>query len=208
MKCRLCETRRARRLCPGVRGEICSPCCGEHREETIDCPLDCEYLIEARKHEKYPAQDPDQMPSRELEITERFIQGHEELVVASGRALLEAVIETPGSVDSDAREALDALVRTLKTRESGLVYETRPNNPIAAGIQQRFQQKMDDFQKRLQQKLGMTTIRDADLLGVFVFLQRIEFTRNNGRKKGRAFVSFLASNFAGPQAEPEPRIIA
>jgi hypothetical protein len=191
-----------------VRGEICSLCCGEEREVTIDCPLDCEYLKDAHKHEKPPPLDPQQAPSRDIEVTERFVQERQDLLGVAGRCLLEAAIETPGSVDSDLREALDALVRTLKTRESGLIYETRPNNPYAAGIQQRFRQKMDDFQERLREQLGMATVRDADLLGVLVFLQRVEFTRNNGRKRGRAFVGMLASNFAAPlAASGDPRII-
>ena len=133
---------------------------------------------------------------------------HEDLIAVTGRHLLDAALETTGTVDLDVREALEALARTYKTLESGLVYETRPTNPIAAGIQLRFKQKMDDFRLRLQQKTGMATIRDADLLGALVFLQRIEYTRNNGRKRGRAFLGFLASQFPGaPKAELGPRII-
>ena len=52
MACAICETRRPRRFCPGVRGDICSICCGTEREVTVDCPLDCEYLQEARRHDK------------------------------------------------------------------------------------------------------------------------------------------------------------
>src|ERR1035441_6424798 len=58
MQCSICQTRRSRRFCPGVRGEICSLCCGEEREVTVDCPLDCEFLREGRRHEKAPARNP------------------------------------------------------------------------------------------------------------------------------------------------------
>ncbi len=54
MKCVICEVRTARRHCPGVRGEICSVCCGTERENTIACPFDCTYLREARLREKRP----------------------------------------------------------------------------------------------------------------------------------------------------------
>ena len=37
----------------------------------------------------------------------------------------------------------------------------------------------------------MSRTRDADILGVLVFLQRIEFDRNNGRPRGRAFLHSL-----------------
>ena len=48
MKCRICDTRKPRRYCPGVTGDICSICCGNEREVTVDCPLDCPFLVEAR----------------------------------------------------------------------------------------------------------------------------------------------------------------
>lgn len=209
MTCKLCETRRPRRHCPGVRGEICSLCCGDEREVTVDCPLDCEYLKDAHEHERIDPIDPEQVPNRDVEITERFLREHEQLVAVTGRNLLEATIETPGAVDSDVREALGTLVRTHRTLESGLIYETRPSNPLAANIQNKFDQKMAAFRHRLQEHLGMTTIRDMDVLGALVFLQRLEFTRNNGRKRGRAFLAFLAGQFPSvPGAEPGPRIIA
>ena len=37
----------------------------------------------------------------------------------------------------------------------------------------------------------MHTVRDADVLGVLVFLQRLEMRYNNGRRRGRAFRDFL-----------------
>ena len=50
--CKICGRRRARRYCPAVHGEICTICCGTEREVSLLCPLDCEYLQEAHRHEK------------------------------------------------------------------------------------------------------------------------------------------------------------
>ena len=41
----------------------------------------------------------------------------------------------------------------------------------------------------------METVRDTDVLGVLVMLQRMEFARNNGRARGRAFIDFLRQEF-------------
>ena len=49
----------------------------------------------------------------------------------------------------------------------------------------------------------MSRTRDADVFGLLVFLQRVEFDRNNGRRRGRAFVDSLRAFYAGPPA-PEP----
>ena len=45
-----------------------------------------------------------------------------------------AALDTPGAVDYDVREALEALIRTYRTLESGVYYESVPANPLAANI--------------------------------------------------------------------------
>ena len=48
----------------------------------------------------------------------------------------------------------------------------------------------------------MTKIRDSDVLGVLAFLQRLEIDRNNGRKRGRAYIDFLRTQFSVLSAQP------
>jgi hypothetical protein len=199
MTCKICELRRPKRFCPAVRGQICSLCCGREREMTLDCPLDCEYLQEARKHDRPVPVDPDQFPNQDIRITDTFLRDREQLLLAMGRAVLAAALETPGAVDYDVREALAALIRTYRTLESGLYYETRPENPVAAELCRRIQEAVAEFRKAETERLQMTKTRDNDVLGLLIFLQRLEIDRNNGRKRGRAFVDFLRGQFpAGP----------
>jgi hypothetical protein len=191
MTCAICETRRPRRFCPGVRGEICSLCCGTEREVSVNCPLDCEYLRDARKHEKPAGVDQAQVPNRDIRVTERFLEEHNDLLMFLGGLAAAGAFETEGTVDFDVREALEALVRTYRTLQSGVYYESLPANPLAAGIYRKVQQGMEEARQRETQQLGMSKTRDADVLGTLVFLQRLEYDRNNGRKRGRAFLDFL-----------------
>ncbi|MFB3777060.1 MAG: hypothetical protein ACE141_05590 [Bryobacteraceae bacterium] len=195
MKCAICEVRRPRRSCPAVRGDICAQCCGSAREVSLDCPLECSYLQEAHRHERPPDLDPDQMPNKDVEITERFVEEHAPLFTFVSRALWKSTLASTGVIDADVREALDAMTRTYRTMQSGLVYETRPANLVAAGVQQRLAAELDGLRKQLREETGMETLRDADVLGVLVMLQRMEFTRNNGRPRGRAFLDFLSQEF-------------
>ncbi|HSW50149.1 MAG TPA: hypothetical protein VLH09_08240 [Bryobacteraceae bacterium] len=196
MKCAICEIRRPRRSCPAVRGDICAPCCGSGREVTLDCPLECSYLQDAHKHERPPDLDPGQMPNKDVDITERFVEEHAPLFTFLARALLRSALASTGIIDADVREALDAMARTYRTLQSGLVYETRPANLVAASVQQRLAAELDGLRKQLRDETGMETLRDADVLGVLVMLQRMEFTRNNGRPRGRAFLDFLSQEFS------------
>jgi hypothetical protein len=202
MSCAICHTRRPKRFCPGVRGDICTICCGTEREITVDCPLDCVYLHEAHQHEKIEPTDPHNFPNQDIRVTEEFLRDHEPLLLFLARTLLDAALATSGAVDFDVREALDALVRTYRTLQSGVYYETRPANPIAANICRLLQVGVEEFRKQEPERTGMTQTRDADILGLLVFLQRLELDNNNGRKRGRAYMDFLSGFFPEQSAEP------
>lgn len=171
---------------------------------TLNCPLDCEYLQEARKHERPLEVNPDDFPNQDIRLNETFLRDHEALLIAVGEAVLEATLETPGAVDYDLREALAALIRTQRTLESGLYYETRPENPVAAELFRRIQEAIAEFRRVETEESHMTKTRDTDVLGVLAFLQRLEIDRHNGRKKGRAFVDFLRGQFPAHAARPLP----
>ena len=179
-------------------GEVCPACCGAGRENTIDCPSSCEYLREARAHERPIAVAEDELPNRDIRVTEEFLEKNEALILWLTAALAEAM-GSRKAVDHDAGEALEALIKTYRTLQSGLIYETRPQNPYAASIQEALKESIADLSKKLAEKSGMHTLRDADLLGTLVFLQRLQIQHNNGRPRCRAFVDFLREMF--PAAE-------
>ena len=188
-----------------MQGEICPVCCGTEREVTIDCPSDCEYLHEARLRDRpVPISEAD-LPNKDIQVTEDFIRKQEHVVMWLGNALAR-VMETRRSVDGDAREGLESLIKTYRTLDSGLIYESRPNNPYAANIQEALKQAIDELRKRITETSGMQTLRDVDVLGSLVFLQRLELQQNNGRRRGRAFFDFLRAYFP-LQAEP-PAVVA
>ncbi len=203
MVCKICETRKPKRCCPGVQGDICPQCCGNEREATVDCPFDCEYLRAAREHYRPPEVNPDQFPNKEIRITEEFLAKNQHTLYFAGKAMLEAALGTPGAVDFDVREALDTLVRTYRTLESGLYYESRPSSPAAGVIHSQMQQRFQEYRQRIDQNAGMTVVRDAEILGILAFLQRLEIQHNNTRRRGRAFIDFLRGYFAQGEVQAE-----
>lgn len=196
MSCAICETRKPRRYCPGVRGDICAICCGTEREQTVSCPFECGHLQEARLHERPPEPAEEDVPNLDIEITDRFLEQNSGLLTLAGHALMRAALEVPGAVDADVREALGTLIRTYRTLESGLYYESRPNNPLAAAVHQGFQSKLAEIRQQMASESGVNTIRDSAVLGVLVFLERVALRYDNGRQRGRAFLHFLYGQFA------------
>ncbi len=204
MACAICEIRRPRRTCPGVHGQICAICCGTEREVTVDCPFDCVYLQEARLHEKPVETEEKEVPNQDIKVTESFLRENEALMVAISHGLVRALVEIPEIVDFDIREALESLIRTYRTLESGVYYETRPANPMANHVFNEAQRAAAEFRTREREQLGISRTRDVDVLGVLAFLQRLELDRNNGRRRGRAFLDLLRSEFGAAASAGSP----
>ncbi len=203
--CVICNIRRPRRHCPGVGGAICSVCCGTEREVSVSCPLDCLYLREARSREKDPDVDPKEFPHPEIKVEESFLQRNEPLLIFLASGLAQAALAEGNAIDTDIREALASLVRTYVTLQSGLVYEMRPDNPIAARIQAATRDRIREIEELLRQ--NESTLRDSDVLGVLAFLQRLEIQKNNRRPKSRAFIDFLREFFPPEPAKQESSLI-
>ncbi len=170
----------------------------------MNCPLDCPHLLEAHEHERVAPVDPDQFPHQDIRVTDEFLRDHEALLVFLAKTLADAALQTEGAIDYDLRDALDALVRTYRTLQSGVYYETRPTNALAARICDLVQDALERFRRNETEKLGVTHTRDSEVLGVLAFLQRLELARNNGRARGRAFLSFLLGFFPESERAGEP----
>lgn len=204
MACAICETRRPRRYCPGVRGDICSICCGTEREVSVECPFECEYLLEARRHEKLGLLDPSLIPNQDIKVTEKFVGEREPLMIFLAQAAAMTALETPGAIDFDVRETLESLVQTYRTLQSGVHYESIPQNPLAANMFRGIQAAIAEFRRQEQERGGMIRTRDADILGMLVFLQRLEYDHNNGRRRGRAFIHAMCGFLYSGKPETEP----
>jgi hypothetical protein len=199
--CAICKTAKAKRFCEGIREEICTGCCGASREETIDCPLTCQYLAEAHRHEKKPPSDPENMPGKDIPIHDDFLRANEFLIVLLGSAMSEAVRPHASATDADAVDALDALAKTWRTLAAGIYYETKPVNPVALDMFDAVKARVDDMRLRMKAAETTQSLPDDVVLGVIVFLQRVAFGLNNGRSKCKAFLVFLSQFYVDMKDE-------
>lgn len=201
--CKICEKRRARRFCPAVHGDICTICCGTEREVSLSCPLNCEYLQEAHKREKPIPVPESNISNPDVRVTEEFIRDHEEFLLFSIYSLVEASLQTPGANDADIMASLEAFIQTHRTLESGLVYETRPENTIALSIHRLFAASVADYQKQRREKEDFAELRNAEILAVLVFIHRIGQGNQNGRPRGRMFLDLLRQMTPARERVPE-----
>jgi hypothetical protein len=136
MKCTICLQRKGKRLCPAENAMICAPCCGKHRVLQIDCLESCEYLKVGRAQESEMAAELFFRTSNQAEYDKRMrvldrwevaMSDMQDVIVAERRSNRDLT-------DADAAEAFDCLLKTLRTEERGILYETTSDNLRAESL--------------------------------------------------------------------------
>jgi hypothetical protein len=183
--------------------KICAICCGREREVTLDCPLDCSYLITAHRWEEEhrpPLSEAD-APFPDVAVTADLIEGQRPLLSSLVGALLGAADENRELVDADVLAALAALAETYRTLGAGLYYEKPPVAPLAQllyGILLKFLEEW----KQPERRAGAPASKEIDIFKLLVFLTRVGRSRSNGRPKTRGYLQFLRGQFPRPSAQP------
>jgi hypothetical protein len=198
LSCAICETRKEKRFCPAVHGRICPQCCGEQREVTLDCPLDCPYLRQAREHEKPRAADQIDPAGLflQVEVSDQFMYEKEHLLMGLTYALAKAARADRSLHDQDLIATLTMLASSYERRvNSGLHYE----QPLTSESQRRAAAEVEtmvkEYREAEQKHVGYSSLHDSDVLKALVFLLRLAYGRTSGRPKSRALVEFLFAQF-------------
>jgi hypothetical protein len=186
-----------------VHGRICPQCCGEQREVTIDCPSDCPYLQQAREHEK--ARDMSELDRAamfpEVDISEQFLYEREHLFLGLSFALAKSARANRALMDRDLIATLTSLAKSYETLvNSNLIYEQRTANLEHQAITTEIEQMVKEFREAEEKHIGVTRLKDAEVLQALVFLLRLGLSRTSGRPKSRAFIDFLFQQFPEKQS--------
>ena len=211
--CAICHKRKAKRHCPGINGEICPQDCGTEREVSIDCPLDCTYLRESRRHDAEKTAPPPEIPFKDVEISNQFLRENEQLIGEVSVRLLRRHLADPAVNDANLQEGLEKLIQTYQTQQSGIYYDSVPESGPAVGVYREIKNFFSEIEKKAHQQgaiaPGFTELKDGDIIRVLVFIDRLSMLHSNRRPRGRAFLSFLKQAFPEAVAAPhdEPRLI-
>jgi hypothetical protein len=198
VSCAICTTRREKRFCPALHQRICPQCCGTEREVSLDCPSTCEYLQQARRHERPRAlAELDQaalFPN--VDVRQDFVYRREPFIVGLTFAITNAARSDRSLNDRDAIAALTALAKSYETLVgSGLVYESATTNLPQQNITAEIQKMLTEYRAVEQKNLGYSTLKDSEVLEALVFIVRMAHARTSGRPRSHAFLDFLFAQF-------------
>ena len=209
MACPICETRKAKRYCPARAESICTVCCGTGREVTIDCPSDCTYLVESRKHDVERREiDWASVPFAETKIPSSFVVEHEPLIVAIGYAVCLNAQDNAAVTDSDAIASLQSLAEAYQTLSNGIYYEKPPDYLVQRRLYDDLKAAIENYKKTESRNTGLRTVRDSEIRDALILLAQVGATRTNGRPRGRAYLDFLRSQFKSEEIrKPSPGLL-
>jgi hypothetical protein len=168
MKCVVCNQRKGKRYCPAKTSMICAQCCGEKRILEINCPESCEYLKIGRSHEaeversRLRPSDPvtQQLYARVVSQFQGVI-AHLEYVLGRERQTSRDL------TDQIVAEALDLLLKTYRTEEKGIIYESVTNDLRVDIVRRHLKEVMDSYRKPSDSRQETLQLQDVlDCLGL------------------------------------------
>jgi hypothetical protein len=218
VSCPICQQRKEARFCPAKGEKICAVCCGTEREVSIDCPVECSYLIAAHRYEdEHQRELPPDTPLLDVKIPRDSIYAHQAVLSGIAFAAAKFCAIHPDANDTDILAALEALAETFKTLSSGILYEKPPVAPVQRELYAALAAFLNEAKTHsaASSRAGGVAppanppIKDAEIFTLLVFLYRMGLLRTNGRPRSRRFLQFLRSQFpATPELQrEESRII-
>jgi len=160
-------------------------------------------LQQAREHEK--ARNVAELDQAaffpEIEVGEQFLYEREHLLLGLTFALAKRARANRTLGDRDLIAALTSLAKRYETLvNSSLIYEQLTTNLEHQAIASEIDQMVKEFREAEQKHMGLTRLRDSEVLKALVFLLRLGLARTSGRPKSRAFVDFLFAQFPENQS--------
>jgi len=208
--CAICGKRKATRFCPAKAEKICAVCCGTEREVTIDCPVDCSYLLAAHRYEdEHQSTLPTDTPLLDVNVPSDLIHTHQQLMGALAFSVAKFCASHQTATDTDVLAALQALAETFKTLTTGIYYEKQPDGLMSRELYAALTAFVSEVKQQNAQRANSAALKDADIFHLLVFLYRMGLLRTNGRPRSRRYIEFLRAQF--PQSQElkreESRII-
>jgi hypothetical protein len=210
VSCPICEKRKPERFCPAKGEKICAVCCGREREVTIDCPVDCSYLIAAHRYEdEHQRQLPPDTPLLDVAIPSDLLHIHQQLMAALAFTVAKFCAAHHDATDTDVLATVQAVAETTRTLMTGIYYETQPDGLLRRELYATLNAFLAEVKQKQAEQANSGSLKDSNIFYLLVFLYRMGLIRTNSRPRSRRYIEFLRSQFPDVQElkREEARII-
>ena len=191
--CPLCEVRKSKRFCPAKATKICAVCCGEKREREISCPADCVYLQSGREYETERLAKRSPSLARTPRLWEpAFLQRYYGITLSLWTILAEQREQHIEIVDQDVGQALEGLLKTYRTLESGIYYDHAPASYSAKSIYEAVKAYLDKTHSSMDESIPRLKV--GEILDCLQLQKELFIAISLPRPKSRAFLDHIQSN--------------
>lgn len=121
-------------------------------------------------------------------------------MTAFADAIVRHRASDPSLLDIDVRDAFAALKATVRTLDSGIYYETLPENTGAGGLYSRIRSLVDEMIQ--PQPTGPPALRVSEAPDVIDFVIVSVELHSGGRPKSRRFLDWLSSTLPPDDSVP------
>jgi hypothetical protein len=212
MKCPICDQRKAKRSCPAKNAQLCAQCCGEKRILEINCPETCEYLQTGRKREgEEHAKILHLLSPQDLQKYRHVLMSHQDILARIEYAIGRERILSHDLMDKDVAEAVAILLKTYKTEDNGILYETVSENlrvePVRRELRSVIEKMRNPEGNKNQGIIAAEKLHlplDA-IIECLEFIQAVMTAYQEKRSSGRDYVDLLARMI--PREEKKPSSI-
>jgi len=195
MKCIVCGQRKGKRSCPAENALICTQCCGEKRVLEIDCPESCVYLAEGRAHEG------SQERLRQIRGKSQSYLAKYERVTLQFKEFLSYMEYNFGDErrasrdlkDRDVAEALDQVLKTLRTEEKGVLYEQTSGDLRVESLRRRIRDVVEAQRHPQRQRDGFLIAQPPEPMKLGDVIECLQFLRDvvEEHLKDRSSLSYI-----------------
>ena len=125
-KCIYCQQKKGKRICKALNGDICTLCCGQHREKDIRCPSDCPFA--SIKQTYYIQKDEDVFLKHITDFFHKVYTKNREpgknFLIFLDTKIYEQFFNKPNTTDNNVRSLLKALRARLSPVQLVIEYES------------------------------------------------------------------------------------
>jgi len=182
-KCNLCNKRKGKRFCKGLRQWICAECCGEKRFNLINCPDDCVYLEQAKEYSI----------GRVIEIIPNLNSDQWKLHFNIEFLTYKFLSDFPNFTDEEYKEVISLFEKEYSARQGGFFLPAlMPKSSRALKLKTIIQEFLNDVEKE-KNEFGLNKITPKEILEVFSWeRERVEEYINKNKNLGpNLFLKFL-----------------
>lgn len=210
-KCPICRTRKAKRLCPVKKQDICAICCAEKRMIELACPESCLYLRDARQAagaRRTPKLLQYLAANDKVHLFDAFDRFNAVIAMLERAIVKVQRYQFRDLTDEEVLAGVENAIKTYETLDRGIIYEHASESPRIRAVTRALLDEMERMKKTLQEQQRSDLIKTRDFLACLEFIRETIRFEREWDQDARSWLRYAALYQPYPEEETQPLIVS